>query len=193
MRKFTIKDFIAYNNPCFSCNSPINFRLYSQVIESGTSGHLNPTVMPNYTEIDLSIKYSNMEALKLFIMHKTNKILCSNNQGLTKYLSERKLTLVSTCDRCKTQITSAPLKFDLERGLVEATHLNYERLMVHDGDSIYQIESNFETEKSVLIVEKLNAVKPLSPFKLNLPLLPKYRFKDRAHFLSKLKTYILFS
>jgi hypothetical protein len=193
MRKFTIKDFIAYNNPCFSCNSPINFKIYSETIGSGTSGHLNPTVLPNYTEIDLSIKYSNMEALKLFIVHKTNKILCSNNQGLTKYLSERKLTLVSTCDRCKTQITSEPLKFDLEKGHVEATYLKYERLMVHEGDNIYQIDSNFETEKSVLIVEKLNAVKPLSPLRLNLPILPKYRFKDRAHFLNKVKTYIIFS
>jgi hypothetical protein len=65
--------------------------------------------------------------------------------------------------------------------------------MVHDGDNIYQINSNFDDEKSVLIVEKLSAAKPLSPFKLNLPLLPKYRFKDRAHFLNKIRTYITFS
>jgi hypothetical protein len=192
MKKFTVKDFIEYNGPCFSCNNQINFRIGFLDLETRVdASYLKPVVTANYTEIDLLITYNN--AIKLYIFHKTNKILTNNQQGLTKYLSGRKLFLSSTCNRCYTQIESQYLDFNLEKGYVSAVGISTERLMVSDGENQYQINSFFMAEKSNLVVDKIDKARPLTPFQLDLPLLPKYRFKDRAHFLQKMKTYLTFS
>jgi hypothetical protein len=194
MRKFTVKDFIAYNNPCFSCGNPINFRVGFLDLETKADvSYLRPVVTPNYTEIDLIIKYSDAEALKLYIVHKTNKILTNSNRGLTKYLSSRKLFLASACDKCYTQIESQFLDFNVDKSYVAAVGLSTERLMVNDGTNMYQINSSFIENKSKLLVDKLDRTKPLSPFTLDLPLIPRYRFKNKEHFISKMKTYITFS
>ncbi len=192
MRKFTVKDFIDYNGPCFSCDSPINFKIGFLDLETkADTSYLRPVVTSNYTEIDLRITYEN--SLKLYIFHKTNKILTNSNQGLTKYLSSRKLFLSSSCDKCLTQIDSQWLDFNVDKGYVAATGIATERLMVMDKSNLYQINSFFMADKSVLTVDRIDKTHPLSPLQLELPLLPKYRFKDRNHFLQKIKTYVTFS
>ena len=192
MRKFTVKDFIAYNNPCFSCDNQINFRIGFLDLENRVDiSYLRPAVTPNYTEIDLLITYS--DALKLYIFHKTNKILTNNRQGLTKYLSSHKLFLQTTCDRCYTQIDSQHLDFHLDKSIVAAVGISYERLMVTDKDNLYQVNSYFLADKTNLIVDKLDKNGPFNPTSIELPLLPKYRFKNKKHFLEKMKLYTLFS
>jgi hypothetical protein len=192
MKRFTVKDFIDYNGPCFSCDSPINFKIGFLDLEARTdASYLRPTVTNNYTEIDLRITYEN--SLKLYIFHKTNKILTNSNQGLTKYLSSRKLFLSSSCERCLTQIDSQYLDFNVDKGFVAATGIATERLMVMDDHNLYRINSFFMADKSSLTVDKIDKTTPLSPLRLELPLLPKYRFKDKKHFLRKIKTYVTFS
>ena len=193
MRKFTVKDFITYNNPCFSCGNQINFRIGFLDLETKADiSYLRPVVGPQYTEIDLVIKYANQDALKLYIFHKTNKILTNSQQGLTKYLNSRKLFLASSCDRCYTKIESQYLDFNLDKGFVAAVGISTERIMVNDGTSQYQIDSFFMAEKSHLAVTRLDSA-AMSPFRLDLPLLPKYRFRNKEHFIQKMKTYITFS
>lgn len=194
MRKFTVKDFIEYNGPCFSCGNQINFRIGFLDLETKADiSYLKPVVTPNYTEIDLIIKYANSEALKLYIFHKTNKILTNSTKGLTKYLSSRKLFLSSACDKCYTQIESQYLDINVDKGFIAAVGISTERLMVNDGTNQYQIDSFFMAEKSRLLVDKLDRARPLAPFTLDLPLIPKYKFKNKEHFISKMKTYITFS
>lgn len=194
MRKFTVKDFIAYNNPCFSCGNSINFRIGFLDLETGAdASYLRPVVGPNYTEVDLIIKYSTNEALKLCIFHKTNKILTNSNQGLTKYLSSHKLFLSSTCDKCHTQIESQFLDINVDKGYISAVGLSTERLIVMNSDRIFQITSSFMEEKSTVYVDRLDQAKPTHPFTLELPLVPRYKFKNRDHFISKIKTYMIFS
>ncbi len=193
MRKFTVKDFITYNNPCFSCGNQINFRIGFLDLETKADiSYLRPVVGPQYTEVDLIIKYANQDALKLYIFHKTNKILTNSQQGLTKYLSSRKLFLASSCDRCYTKIESQYLDFNLDKGFVAAVGISTERIMVNDGTSQYQIDSFFMAEKSHVAVTRLDS-NAMAPFRLDLPLLPKYRFKNKEHFIQKMKTYITFS
>lgn len=192
MKKFTVADFIAYNNPCFSCDNQINFKIGFLDLESRVDvSYLRPTVTANYTEIDLVITYS--DALKLYIFHKTNKILTNSQQGLTRYLSGHKLFLHSACDKCYTQIESQYLDFNLNKGFVNAVGISTERLMVQDNHNLYQINSFFMADKSNLTVDKIDKTHPLSPTTMDLPLLPKHRFRDKKHFLEKMRTYVLFS
>lgn len=192
MKKFTVKDFIDYNGPCFSCNSPVNIKIGFLDLETKADmSYLRPVITSNYTEIDLKITYEN--SLKLYIFHQTNKILTNSNQGLTKYLSSRKLFLSSSCDKCLTQIESQYLDFNVNKGFVAAVGISTERLMVMDKHNLYQISSHFMAEKSMLTVDRIDKTTPLSPLQIELPLLPKYRFKNRDHFLQKIKTYVTFS
>jgi hypothetical protein len=192
MKKFTVKDFIAYNNPCFSCGSPINFNVHyvGNPVVGKTS---RPLITPNYIEIDLKIAYSRMEALKLCVFHKTNKILTNSIEGLTKYVTENKLYLESRCDKCGTSIESQFLEINIDKGYVVPVEIRREILSVISNDRIYQIKSSFAEGKSRLIVDRIDKVGPMSPCILEMPLLPKYRFKDREHFINKIKTYVIFS
>ena len=200
MKKLTVKDFITYNNPCFSCGKKITFKVgFYNTDEMGPvhSSFLRPVVMANYTEIDLKITY--IDAVKLYIFHKDNKILSNNQSGLTKYLNEHKLFLSSTCT-CHTEMESETLDFHLvtEHQRVAAVNIKYERLMVNDGDNVYQFNSSFLDKKSTLIVYKReeqtgHTLGAPAPTVIEMPLIPKYKFKNKDHFLEKMKTYILFS
>lgn len=205
MKKFTVKDFIAYNNPCFGCGKNINFKIgfYSNnEMGKAWASYLRPSVLANYTEIDLKITYS--DAVKLYIFHKTNKILTNNQAGLTKYLTEHKLFLSSTC-QCQTTIETGPMDFHLltENQFVSAVPISFEMLLVRSQDNIYQLTSSFPDNKSTLNVWKAEdtyikygKLKPQLPSQattIEMPLIPKYKFKNKEHFLEKMKTYILFS
>lgn len=196
MRKFTVKDFITYNNPCFGCGKKITFRIgfyTTSEYSSPIASYLRPIVLANYTEVDLKISYIDM--IKLYIFHKDNKILSNNQGGLTKYLSEHTMFLSSTCT-CHSEIESEPLDFHLieDKQHVAAVQIKSERLVVTDADNMYQFYSSFPDKKSTLIVYKQNNDQPTSqPTTIEMPLIPKYKFKSREHFLEKMKTYILFS
>jgi hypothetical protein len=187
MKRFTVKDFIAYNNPCFSCDSKINFNIGFLDLSAKTdASYLRPTVFPDYTEVVLKITYS--DSLRLFIFHRTNKILTDNNQALTKYLDSHKLFLSSTCGTCLTQIESQYLEFNLQKKFIAAVGLNTERLIVGDGYQVFQIHSYHLANKSKLTVDSSK-----SSVQLDLPILPLYKFKNKKHFLEKIKTYLIFS
>lgn len=189
---FTVKDFITYNNPCFSCNHQINFRIGFFDLETKADvSYLRPSVTSAHTEVDLLITYK--DVIKLLIFHETNKIATNNLGALTKYLRRHKLFLRSTCDRCYTKVESRYLDFNLEKGLVGAVSLLSERLVVSDKKNLYQIDSLFMIERSTLMVNRLDKTQPLSPTILELSLLPKYCFRDRQHFIEKCNLYVLFS
>lgn len=191
MKKFTIKDFIAYNNPCFSCKRPINFEIGFLDLDRRQESFLRPVVTTERTEIDLRVTYHN--SLKLWITHKTNKLLSSDIQALTAYLADHKLFLASTCDHCMTQVVSQFLDFNLLQGYVNAVGLAREHLMVHHDNKIYAVSSSFIQEKSLVTVTSLDKVKPLSPFSIETPLLPLYKLKTRERLIEKINTYMIFS
>lgn len=202
-KKFTVRDFIAYNNPCFGCGNAINFTIGSVACDYSTTGNglvfLRPTVKQGYTEVDLKLTY--FDAVKLIIFHKTNKIETNNVEGLTKYLSNHTLFLRSLCNVCDTIIETDSLHFNFDVQHVEAVEIRFENLFIVDKDKEYNIESYFIQDISIIRIAKLVASNLLSSTQfisspqttLKLPLLPKYRFKDKQQLLEKLKLFVLFS
>lgn len=192
MKKFTVKDFITYNNPCFSCGNKISFRIGSIATVSASDViYLRPNVTLDRTEVDLKISYT--QTLQLWTFHKSNKILSSDIEGLTNYLTDHKLVLNSRCDHCYTTIESFPLEFNLPKGFIKPVGVNKEMLIVSDDMNMYQIHSYFPEEKSFVAIDRINKTTPVSPMRLELPLLPLYKFKDKEHFINKIKTYLIFS
>jgi hypothetical protein len=189
MKKFTVKDFISYNNPCFSCGSKIWFRLGLFNTTANTYAMINPVIFPDSTDIDLKITYS--RALKLKIFHKTNKFQTSDLQGLTDYLSVHKVFCQSYCDKCKTCIESHFLEINFKKGFINPISIAKERLHLTDTHNTYSVCSHFLEGTSVIAV--FNNDHNHGGSHLNLPLLPLYKIGNRENLLSKIKTYLIFS
>jgi len=197
MKKFTVKDFIAYNNPCFSCGHQIKFQFGFMNLDTRSDASYlpKPIVNKDYIEVDLRISYS--DSLKLWIEHKTNKFFASSPSAFKDYLNNHKLFLASSCDHCMTTIESQFLEFNLQLGYnlsrVNAVGIAREHLLVNKDDKIHMISSSFIEEKSVISVTSLDRVKPLSPFIMELPLVPLYKLKTKEKMLEKINTYMIFS
>ncbi len=198
MRKFTVKDFITYNNPCFSCNNKINF--YVGVRKIGEIGYsiapsattsLRAVITKELTELDLRTNYANQLSLQIY--HKSNKIKTNNLETFKDFISNYEMFLQSRCTGCYTSIESNILVVDLKKELVLPTTIRSENLQVVDNKNLYSVYSFFEDDKSQLIIDKLDRKYTAAPSKLSLPLMPLYLFKDKEHFVSKIKKYLLFS
>lgn len=192
MKKFSVKDFIAYNSPCFSCDSAILVRVgvtHKDLTASESS--LRPFIQASHTEIDLRITYNS--ALKMAIDHKTNKFAVNDIGALTKYFEDHKLFLELSCNKCYTTITSHHLEFDLVHRFIRAVGISQENLITSDESNMYQIHSSFIKEASLVYVTKIDKATPISPIRFETPLMPLGKFKDKYHLINKLKLYATFS
>lgn len=192
MEKFTLKDFIGYNNPCFNCNHKIGLTVVTNTITDhrvASSAPLRPLIAVDGTLIDLEITYS--KTLQLFIEHKSNKIVTTDAAKLAQYLKTHKLYFSSFCDNCRTTIQSFFLEFDLKHNYLKPTGINYEHLVMTDANNIYNIDSQvFENASLIRAISKLGTHDVVT---VKTPLLLLGRFKSKEKWLSKLKTYLLFS
>jgi hypothetical protein len=201
MKTFTVKDFIAYNNPCFSCGQNIIFEIgvvnmttgfpKSEliVLSSGKLTILKPLVTPERIELSLKTTYHN--TLQLWVFHKSNKILTSDFSGLTDYLADHKLFLRSRCGSCSTSIDSQYLEFNLSKNFIRTTGLSNETLIFFDNTHMYRIRSSFLDGKSQITIT--NSDHSSVPFNMEAPLLPLYKFDGKDEILKKLKLYLTFS
>lgn len=189
MKHFTVKDFIAYNNPCFSCAQKVSITI--GVSEAGVDGwaYLKPLITVDHTSIDLKITYT--KTLKLIVNHTTNKFTTSDSGELSSYLSTHRVFLRSMCDKCYTVIDSCYLEFNLNKGFIHPTMISQENLIVTDDKNMYHVYSSLASEKSVIIVDKLD--RPASPVRFDAPLIFLSKFKNKERFLNKMKTYLVFS
>lgn len=190
MKTFTVKDFITYNGPCFSCGSKISFTIGVSFINQQPSAYLPPIVNNDFIDIDLKISYRN--ELKLKIYPKTNKFTTSSMKGLTKYLKEHNLFLRSYCSNCLTCIDSQFLEFNLLKEFIKPVGISDEKLIIVNDKSLYEIYSSFIDNNTIIFVSNTTNVN-IIPIRIELPLLPKYKLKNKEHFIQKIKTYILFS
>lgn len=192
MKRFSVKDFISYNSPCFSCNNPILVRVgVTHRDLTAQESSLRPFIQSSHTEIDLKITYNSV--LKMAIDHKTNKFAVNDMGALTKYFEDHKLFLELSCNKCYTTITSHHLEFDLNRRFIKAVGISQENLITNDGSNMYQIHSSFIKETSLVYVTKIDKATPVSPIRFETPLMPLGKFKDKEHLISKLKLYATFS
>src|ERR1035437_619941 len=198
MGRLTVKDFITYNNPCFSCDSSVKLTIdvddyYQQNIITDPiyTGSISPVITNDSLKVDLKITYQSKLTLNIF--HKTNKIQTSSLKGLTEYFQEYRLYLRSHCTRCNTQIISNYLDFNLAKGFVNPVSLTSETLCVKDSKNHYRINSYYASNESVLYTSNLGHPSFREPTVIKLPLLPLSKFRDKEHFLDKIKTLVMFS
>jgi hypothetical protein len=199
MKKLTVKDFILYNSPCFNCNDSIKFQLVSftndiKDIYAPYAYLMGATYFPEVcgTELETLISIGESTLLKIKIDCKTNKFV-TNGALLTKYLADHILVLSSVCYKCRTEIRSSPLKFNINYGFLHPVEIVQEQINLADDNTSYSLHSNSLTNQTEIVVRKLNSTKPNPPTTINIPYIPLSKFKTRKKLLQKLKLYIVFS
>lgn len=191
MKEFTFKDFIAYNNPCFSCGDKINFNIVSVPNSGPGLVQLRPLVQPDNVSVDLTITYDNK--LQLQVQMPSNQFLISDRKSFADYIFSNKLYLNSHCNKCHTTLETHFLEFNFDKGFIKPVGMSRESLVVSDKTHMYHVYSSFFSEKSTVVMDRIDRPLPISPVKFEAPLLPLFRFKDREHFINKMKTYLVFS
>ncbi len=193
MRKFTVKDFILYNSPCFNCGKPILFKIgyledKSHVHQLGYGNYITPIISGSELEIPLHIRYEGSVNLKIDC--KTNKFYTQSLRHLTKYLDEHILVLDSQCNQCYTHIRSSQLHFNMEYGFIYPVEIIIEFLAINDDQTIYHLNSYYESNKTLISV--FNRLGPVIGT-LNVPFVPLGKFKTKSNLLKKIKMYLTFS
>ncbi len=187
MKNFTVKDFILYNGPCFSCGKKVTINVLSNNPESNQFQKLPQFLKNNIIDVTLRIKYSH--SLNLQISISDNKFKVSNMEEFISYLGCRELYISSNCKFCQNFIYSNPLQFDRKMFIRPITILR-EVLSTTSKNVFYSLMSEYsENETKINVLDK-NTNKMM---KMNIPLLPLYRFKTKEKLVNKMRTYILFS
>lgn len=190
MKRFSVKDFIVYNNPCFCCGERITIKM-------GTAPHgkeqdaifLSTLTTPEFIKVDLTITYTS--SLSLQICPKTNKFETNNFNRLKKYLDDNNIFLYTSCGS-HAQIIGQPLKFNLEKKFIYSFEISKESFIITDDNNHYQIVSDYLANKSYIWVDKIDATN-ISSINFEFPLMSIKKFKDKLRFIEKMKTYLIFS
>ena len=198
-KKFFVKDFIHYCSPCFVCG-------YTMTFKFGFNGNGQDALFPDctwantamtivtdkYTVVDLSIRYR--ANLKIYIYHRNNKLVTSDNVSFSDYLAKRKLFLICYCVGCDSSISSRNLDFQTFNGVVSPTTIRYENFLISHKNRRYQLRSDFDKQKSIGTVRTYTAPNVSGPdLVFEMKLLPKYKLGNKQKLIDKLNTYALFS
>lgn len=190
-KKFFVKDFIQYASPCFGCGKPLSLQLVFKNKQGDEGGNLNMARTDKHLEIDLSIRYTSQ--LRLFIMYKSNTFLVNDRVAFSHYIAKRDLKLMAECS-CNSWYESNNLDFQTFNGAIGALTLRKERIVVVEKDKIYTLRSDFSEEKTdVSVSSTISSQFITKNINLQLPLLPKYKLRDKQQLIKKIQTYILFS
>lgn len=190
MKKYTFKDFISHNSPCFSCGELAIFQIGIYEKPSESEIYLKPIVQQGFTGIDLHIGWSS--TLKLNVDHKTNQFATNNMAALKNYLNDRTLFLKANCS-CSSSVESSYLEFNLEKHFIKSVSLKQETTIIYDSVNMYQVYSNYYQSHTVSFIDRINPTTPTSPIRLDTPLLPRSKFKNKEALIKKLKVYATFS
>jgi hypothetical protein len=191
MKSFTAKDFVEANAPCFSCDSHINVRMV--VVSSEDYGvFLKPSLLTTYFSLELRNTWNSK--LNLTIDYKTNKFASNDILRLREYLEreDRIIYLQVHCDLCGSFVSSHSLQFNWSKSFIKPTEIDEEWMRMRDEKNVYIMHSRYQEGVSRISMSRIgDFTNP--PVKIDAPLMPRYRFKNRSYLINKLKTYLTFS
>lgn len=185
MKNFTVKDFIDYNNPCMNCGINISLELRVVNHHSNQETTFKPSIENGELKFNLLIKYNSSLYLKIF--HTSNKFETNDEEYFSKYLETHSLTLRNCCSRCDSIFRSSIL--DFTKNFIKPFQINFEKIVVYDEGATYTLLAVPVNNKSFLTI--FNKQGKYS--ELALPFLNRAMFKDKIHFMKKIKTYLIFS
>lgn len=198
MRKLTLKDFLSFYTPCLGCGRKntitwiVNYKEPMTVSPSSINlGEFSPNLNGKMLEIDLKVTYFNKFSLMIDIV--SHKFITSDFQQFIKYTSDTNCYFQLKCVVCNSQVMSNNLEFDINKRLLKPLTIKGEIWHMTDDENFYSIFTNMDKEETEIIVDRVNATKPLTPWRRIVETLPINRFSNKEEFLDRIKTYMVFS
>lgn len=207
MRKLTLKDFLSFYTPCLSCNAKnslswiVNYRSPKLLAPSNINqmlapsninlGEFLPVLNGKQLEIDLKVTYFNKFSLMIDIV--SHSFISSDASQFLSYTLETNCFIQLKCMKCNSHVITNNLEFDTKRRLLKPLTIKGELWHICDEENIYNVYTNMDKEESEIIVDKINATTPLTPWRKILEALPINRFSSKEEFLERIKTYMVFS
>lgn len=200
MKRFTLKDFILYNGPCFSCGNKVNINVLQAARNEEKSKYIKikSNLEGNVLSFNLKCKYSFSVMIKIDVT--TNKyelhwLKWDKEDAKTykdvfdEYIRHYDVYIESSCPTCNTYVASNHLKFT--KGYITPLTLSAETLIIRSDPNMYIIHSKFDKKESVLSIWDGKGTRRHERF--TLPLLPLYKVGNREKAIAKIKKLIIFS
>jgi len=188
--KLTLKDFILYNSPCFSCGN--NTQLEFFLIDRGGPTPLNVALKTNIlgSHIEVIVKVTYKSSLSITIDPKHNSWVSNNATMLHQLLSQYGLYVTSDCKICGTYICSNAFTILWSKKLILPLDIEKEFVIIKTDKGTYYL-STYEKDITLLEFTKNKLNSPI--FELKIPKLLICDLKDKDALIKKINTYMLFS
>lgn len=196
MKRFTVKDFILSTSPCFGCASRLSFSMGFADFEPGihtvSSFHKPIVITSEHSNVALRTTYNS--SLHLTIFNKTNRFQTTDLQGLKEFLKSRRMFINTHCKKCNSKIDTQYLELNMDKGFIKPVGISGEDITISDETTNYMIHSSTLDGMSTIIVMKKKMSNVMSlPVRLEVPILPLSKFKNKEQLIEKIKLYLLFS
>lgn len=198
----TVKDFIEYGGPCLECGQFLSVSLCAGFPTSSNWNYIPVTMQDGKILISLKITY--YDTLIMILDPKTNRYaVTGTDEGFAAWLKEHEMYFTKNC-KCYSLVQTDSLKFNTEMCFIYPMQVICEVLMAKDHRNMYQLtnlyaspQTNTNQSYSELDITPLTKVNKigLAPITepITLPIMPRPRFRDKAHFIDKIRTYLTFS
>lgn len=194
MRKFTLKDFLSFYTPCLSCKNKVNITWSARKTAldfTASLGEFAPNFDGKHLSIDLKTTYYNKFSVMIDIT--SHSVISSDSAEFARYAAETECFVNLKCHKCNSYIASTQFKFDLNKRILKPFSIDSEMWHMIDDEHMYNIYTTMHNEESHIIVDKINATTPISPWQKKITAIPINRFMGKEDFLERIKTYMVFS
>lgn len=192
MKNLTLKDFLSIGNPCLDCGKALIFRATTSYYKDGSVFTIAPTFIPENKSFLFELESFYESKLLISINPYSHKISLPNEDGFRKYLKNYCFSFFSACGANEITIQTKDVSFDLDKKIMLPINLSYEVIKIVAGKEMLTLFTDYSKKTSAITRCKISDA-PNYNEPVDVPLLPLSKFKNKAHFIEKIKTYLAFS
>ena len=186
-----MKDFVNYGSPCLECGNKLDLS-FNITFRQNDATSVIPLNLQNDGKLLANLKITYKDALIMVLDPKTNKFAVTiPEKDFLKYLQECCIRLIMTC-KCYSVFLSDKLDFDTKTFRLAAFTVASETMTVRTPHEMYRLSTYYGGNTSELEIYPMDSISKMTETMV-LPILPRSKFKNKSHFLEKIKTYLIFS
>ena len=179
MERFSVKDFIRFLSPCFSCGSK------KKILFTDKEKEYSANILDNKLFCDVSISYSKRESFSLDL----NSSQLTNN---CPSFFKNKIWIILACNKCQGYSASSPIELKKINGVeyfsfVEIYVQNYYFKFKEKGYYFFLDKKSSLTTISIDLSDKESDIKYL-----DLPFTTTIQFKTKEKLIDKVNKLLVF-
>ncbi len=190
--KLTINDFLDRHYLCVNCNDFCQLYFVTELKFSGKRNRISAKLTNKNILLIIKNSYFKTTSLKLNLVKNTNKFSIININDFKSYIESHDINLLLICNRCKSQIETSNLEFNINNNYLNAFDLRSQYIVLNNKNILYMIYTYYYNNFSIVKVIDPNIDSTRITSELKIPILPNIKYTKNT-LLNKIKSYILFS